>query len=276
MGTRDLNDRLTVFVLTIGDDANFGNAMRCLERQTVQFRFDVVRGVAPLHEAFNQMHRRCETPYFVQVDEDMMLFPHAIGTLFQRIVASPENVAIIAAPLWDCDVEMPIQGVKIYRHQIVAKFPYEDSSSCDIEQMKQLLAAGYEIEELPLAPWHCLGEHGKFYTPRTIFQRWQRLVHKQRRYPQLRWVESWPQKLRDRYRQTGSELHFWAFLGAVSGIVRELPAGQEQDFRVRQVELERLEHYFGTSRNTEVWRPSRSTRVIGRLLRLLSRLFRAG
>lgn len=275
MGIRDLSDQLTVFVLTIGDDANYANAMRCLERQTVQFRLDVIRRMAPLHEAFNQMHRRCETPYFVQVDEDMMLFPHAVETLFDRIVASQENVAIIAAPLWDCDVEMPIHGVKVFRHQIVVRFPYRDSFSCDIAQMDQLLAAAYGIEELPLAPWHCLGEHGKFYTPRTIFQRWQRLVHKQRRSPKLRWVETWPRKLSKRYRRTGSELHLWALLGAVSGIVGELPPAQEQDFRVRQVEFERLEQYFGTSRNTETWLPSRSTRVMGYLLHLLSRLGRA-
>ncbi len=271
---RDLRDQLTVFVTTVGDEPNFGHAMKCLERQTVRFRLDVIQGMAPLHAAFNEMHRRCTTPYYVQVDEDMMLFPNAIEALFDHIAGAAENVAIVAAPLWDCDVEMPVQGVKIYRRQIVARFPYEDSFSCEITQMDQLTAAGYRIEEMPLAPWNCLGEHGKFYTARTIFERWQRLVRKQRRSAKLRWVEPWPRKLLERYRRTGSELHLWALLGAVSGIAGELPPEGEQDFRATPVEFERLAPYFEAARDGESWQPSQSTRIVRLLLRTMSWLRR--
>jgi hypothetical protein len=186
---RDLRDELTVFVTTVGDQRNFSNAMQCLHQQTVKFRLNVIEGVAPLSAAFAEMQKRCQTRYYVQVDEDMMLFPHAVATLFDRIVLSPHTVAIVAAQLWDCDVSMPIHGVKIYRHDIVRQFPYQHTFSCEITQMDQLREAGYETEELPLAPWNCLGEHGKYYTPRTIFARWQKVLWKQQWYPTLGWVK---------------------------------------------------------------------------------------
>jgi hypothetical protein len=35
-------------------------------------------------------------------------------------------VALICPPLWDCNIEHTIQGLKIDRHSIVKDFPYEE------------------------------------------------------------------------------------------------------------------------------------------------------
>ena len=37
----------------------------------------------------------CTTPYFVQVDEDMLLYPHAVRTLHERMAAAATEVAMV-------------------------------------------------------------------------------------------------------------------------------------------------------------------------------------
>ncbi len=244
-GGRDLSKDLTVFVTTIGDEVNFLDCLSHLQRQTVRFRLETIAYIGPLSTAFQQMLDRCETPYYVQVDEDMLLFPHAIQTLFETLAAAPPATALVCAGLWDCDVAHPINGVKIYRHHIVRQFPYEDTFSCEKAQLKRIQDAGYQARLLPLEDHSaCLGEHGKHHTPRTIFARWRRLFHKNRRCGYPSWVEPWPALLLERYLKTKQPLHLYALLGAVAGIVGELPPDREADFRQGCPDFVRLAEHF--------------------------------
>ncbi len=244
-GGRDLSERLTVFVTTVGDDVNYHDCLAHLQRQTVRFRLETIPFVGPLSSALQVMLDRCETPYYVQVDEDMLLFPHALEALVENIEAAPPATALVCAGLWDCDVGHPINGVKIYRHSIVRQFPYENTFSCEKTQLKKIQEAGYETLLLPLRDRSaCLGEHGKHYTPGTIFARWRRLFHKHRRCGYPAWVEPWPALLLERYLSTQEPLHLYALLGAVAGIVGDLPPDREMDFREGCPDFERLVRYF--------------------------------
>ena len=163
----------TVFVTTIGDEANFTDCLGHLREQSVRCPIEIIDHVAPISAALQEMHRRCHTENYIQVDEDMLLFPTAIETLRSRMQRADRNVAMICAALWDCDAERPIYGVKIYRHSIVRNFPYENTTSCERTQLAQIRHAGYSVDLLPLEHRNeCLGEHGKHYTPETIFKRW--------------------------------------------------------------------------------------------------------
>jgi hypothetical protein len=71
----DLSAEMTVFVSTVGA-ATFPECMACLERQDSRFRLEVIDRVAPVSAAFQLMMDRCQTPYSVQADEDMLLHPH--------------------------------------------------------------------------------------------------------------------------------------------------------------------------------------------------------
>jgi hypothetical protein len=241
----DPSSEVTVFVTTIGDEENFRDCLSHLDRQSARFRLEIIRNVAPLSAALQQMIDRCTTPYYVQVDEDMLLFPDAVRRLHAAIVDAPARVALVCAPLWDCDVEQPIYGVKIYRRAVVAGFPYQNTFSCEKAQLCRMRDAGFDLLLLPAGGRSdCFGEHGKHYTPATIFARWQRLFHKQRRYGTLDWIEPWPARLLQRYLETRDPLHLYALLGAVSGISGELPPDRETDFREPCVQYERLAAYF--------------------------------
>lgn len=242
MSVRDLRDRLTAFVITVGDRANFEECSRRLRAQTVKFRLDSIRNTAPMSEAFNEMHRRCQTPTFVQVDEDMLLVPDAVERLYAALEESSPKTAIVTAPLWDVQIARPIYGVKIYRSEIVTRFPHRDVISCEVDHNRQLTEAGYELRELPLV-WsqnECFGLHGKYYTPETAFLRWRRLFLKRRRTGRPLWPAPWPARLLDRYCKTRDETDLYSFLGAVSALCGAQPDDREHDFREKCADFERL------------------------------------
>ncbi len=248
---RDLREQLTAYVTTIGDEPNFRECTACLRKQTVDFRLEVIRDAAPLSEALNQMQRRSKTPMFVQVDEDMWLFPNALERLRGELEKASPEVAILVAPLWDAQVERPIYGVKIYRTEIVKRFPHRDTISCDATHNQELEAAGFEVTLLPLR-WSqqaCLGLHGKHYTPATAFQRWRRIFEKRRRTGRPLWVAPWPARFLKRYQRTGSEVDLYSFLGAVSALSGEAPADREDDYRERSEDFERIRETLETDRH---------------------------
>jgi hypothetical protein len=241
----DLSPEVTVFVPTVGDEANFRDCLAHLAAQTTRFRLEIIRNIAPLSAALQAMIDRCGTPYYAQVDEDMLLVPDAIARLYDALVRAPDRVAFVCGYLWDCDVEHPIAGVKMYRHSLMRQFPYENTFSCEKRQLEQIRQAGFDLRLLPArGRAACFGEHGKHYTPRTAFARWRRLFFKQRRYRTLGWVEPWPARLLERYVESRDPLRLYAFLGAVAGIMGELPPDRESDFREPLIEFERLSQYF--------------------------------
>lgn len=242
----DLSDELTVFVTTVGDEVNYRDCREHLDRQSVRYRLEVIAGVAPLSAAFQRMIESCRTPYYVQVDEDMILFPQAVETLFDEIRRSHFRTAMVCRPLWDCDIQGAIYGLKIYRHEIVRQFPYENTFSCERTQKESIEAAGFEMRFDPLGDrGSCLGEHGKHYSTRSIFLRWRRLIQKRRRYGNdlARGVPP-PQFLLERYQADPTPLHLFSLLGAISGLSGELPPDGEADFREECPDYERMHAAF--------------------------------
>ena len=140
----------------------------------------------------------------------------------------------------------PILGVKIYRHEIVKQFPYRDTLSCEVNQLKRMANAGHHALVLSSdeADAICLGEHGKHYTPQTIFRRWQRLFHKHNELGNQRWMDPWPRRLLDRYLETKEELHLYAALGAIAGIGGRADRDRELDWLEPNPALMRMQHYF--------------------------------
>jgi hypothetical protein len=79
----DLQD-LTVFVIASGEDT-YDECLEALHNQDCNFKIDLIRDVYPMSKAFQTMPDQCQTRYFVQVDADIILHPHAIRTLHQAI-----------------------------------------------------------------------------------------------------------------------------------------------------------------------------------------------
>jgi glycosyltransferase involved in cell wall biosynthesis len=243
--TRQTEAETTIFVTTIGDQQHFCKCIDHLRSQSVVRPLEIIDHVGPMSAALQQMIDRCNTPFYVQVDEDMALFPDAIKMLECLMKQASPDVALICAYLWDCETQQAIQGVKIYRHAIVKQFPYRDTLSCEIEQIARMKAAGFKITILrPGDRSTCFGEHGGQYTPEIIFKRWQRHFQKHQQMGNMKWIEPWPKRLLERYLESRDSVHLYALLGAVAGITSGAPPDREIDWKETNRALESLQRYF--------------------------------
>lgn len=217
---RDLSREVTVFVTTVGAPT----AQACLERlrqQDCTFQLQIIDHVAPMNEAFQRMLDECRTPYYVQVDEDMLLHPHAIRTLYERIISAAPNVAIFAADLYDVHLQRCISGIKIFRHEIVRRYPFEASDGFEKAQVTRLAADGYLFhhtapEREPVAG-RTLGLHGTQWTVETIYERYLTLARRRVIY-KLDWVSEYPAVFLQRYLDEPSPENFFALQGIIAGV----------------------------------------------------------
>jgi len=224
----NLTEQVTVFVATIGDKANFDHCIQALDGQDSRFRFDTVDHVAPMSAAFQAMIDRCETPYYVQVDEDMILEPYAIRILHDAMTKAPPSTAIVCYSLWDEHMRKAILGVKIYRHDVLKRFPYNHNvPHCDVEQNERLKAAGYTIQSC----WHgyernitCIGRHGCHYTPETAYEAYYNRAAKSRLFPQwMSWCRCLAATFRRRVESDPKNLiDLYALLGFTAGLTTDL------------------------------------------------------
>lgn len=210
---QDLSNDVTVFVTTVGAPS-FDACLTLLRQQDCRYTLQVIDRVAPMNAAFQRMLDLCKTPYYVQVDEDMLLYPHAVRTLHEEILGSSDAVAFVVADLHDAHLRRPIQGVKIYRHAILARYPFADVQSFEKLQVEQLRADGYRTRHIE----QTLGLHGTHWTPQSIYERYVTLERRRRGHPRdLRWFEPYPAVFLERFLEEPSEINFFALMGVLSG-----------------------------------------------------------
>ena len=231
----DLSGEVTVFVSTVGGPS-FAECMAHLERQDCRFRLRVIENVAPMSAAFQRMLDECETPCYVQIDEDMLLYPQAVRMLHDRLCTAKPDVAMVAGWLWDVHLGRGIIGVKAFRHAIVRHYPLANIQSCEIDQLQRFRRDGYRY--LPPPDGHpteqgewTLGLHGTHYDPRSMFERYATLERVLCQYPdKLAWFETHGAEFLRRFRAEPSEINTMALLGILAGrLTGDCPRG-EKDF----------------------------------------------
>jgi hypothetical protein len=232
----DLSSAVTVFVTTVGGPT-IDTCLTHLREQDCAFALRVIDGVAPMDAAFQRMLDECQTPYYVQVDEDMLLYPHAVRTLHESMAAAPPDVAVIMRNLYDVHLERCIFGVKIFRHEIVRRYPLRAMEAFEVDQVQRFEADGYRLLKSPAGrgplAGDTLGVHGTQWTPETIYERYANLQRRLRGYPhRMQWfVEYGPIFLR-RFLDDPSDLNALALLGVMAGQLAA-PAGPAKDYRTR-------------------------------------------
>jgi glycosyltransferase involved in cell wall biosynthesis len=231
----DLSDQVTVFVTTVGAPS-YDACQAHLRAQDCAFRLHVIDRIAPMSRAFQRMLDDCQTPFFVQVDEDMLLYPHAIRTLHELINRSDDTAAMAIADLYDAHLERCILGVKIYRHAIVRRYPFANVQSFEKLHLQQLRADGHQIVWTPPGKLptkeHTLGLHGTHWTTDSIYERYATLERRRRGHPrELAWFAEYAGVLLRRYLDEPSELNFFALFGLLSGTLAADGAAADKDFR---------------------------------------------
>lgn len=228
--TLDLSREVTVFVLSLGAPS-YAACLQRLRAQDCQVTLERIEGVRPLSAALQQMIDRCRTPYFVQVDEDMLLHPHAIRLLHARMAAAPPEVATVVGLLHDVHLGCDIQGVKIARHAVAARYRWADEPVV-IRRIERMAADGFRVQVIetadPSAPGP-LGLHTTPATPAALFDRYRALERLRQTFPRrMDWVEPLPALLLARVMTEGRLDDMPALLGLLAGrAAGPLPAGAE-------------------------------------------------
>lgn len=239
---------LTAFITTIGA-STFPRCLQHLEAQLELCRIEVIANVSPMAAAQRQMAERCETDFFLQVDEDMLLYPDATKRMLALIADEPATIAAGFAPLYDHELAMPIYGLKVWRTAAVRAVPFSEHVTYDRYHRAQLSEVGYSFVKLPRTHENCVGDHGTEYTPEQRFTRWRRLWQKQRHGGGKDWVHDFLPTLVARYRKSGSVSDLYALVGAITGAI-EAPWPEDHDpFDASQAdeELARLLDLFPIS-----------------------------
>jgi hypothetical protein len=222
---QDFSQQLTVFLLVTEHKKNFEKCIEALQNQTVKFTLDIISDVSPMSEAFNQMLVRCKTPYFVQCDEDMVLYPNAIETMMKDCYLMTGKTAQIYYKLHDFHLNKTIGAVKLYDTKINQQFPFSNVFCCELQQ-KNLLQdkGGYNIIEKE----EILGLHSPCWEKDKIFAHYKNMGDRQRIH---KCHDDILPRLYDLVRTDPSELNIYALLGMCYGLAETYNPAKERSFK---------------------------------------------
>lgn len=245
----DLSKELTVFILSTGE-WTLPDCERLLLAQDCTFQIKHITNTTPMWCAFQRLLDECETPYFVQVDADMLLNSDAVRRLHLAIASAPQDVAFVSGYLWDIDTGRNIHGVKVYRHQICARYPYQESRSCEVDQFGRMEKDGYRWAPLDkkfaVPEAACLGRHHACWSPEAAFRRWKNLTEKFRIADQVTWIAAHVKEFfRDAVADPTNEIKMWRLFGAIAGLSGPRPEAVEYDASKPDQTFRRLSPLFG-------------------------------
>jgi hypothetical protein len=158
--------QVTAVMLTIGEPT-FERARRSVLRQTYPVAdIVVVDNVRPFHRAVNTGAARVRTPFFVQVDSDMILDEDCVENLVSRF---EDHVGSVVCHLRD-PLYGRVEAIKMYRTSCFRATSLPDTISPDTDFHEALRRGGWVTiyalrhHDREREVWHTFGEHRPEYT----------------------------------------------------------------------------------------------------------------
>jgi len=191
----DLTEQITIFVSSV-DENKLKRCVDALNKQDCKFSGPyIIRNIHPMSVAFQKMIDECKTPFYYQADEDMELDPDTISRGYKDMVAQNSQTALLCYPLWDTHMNRIITGLKIYRHEVIKKYPYDlNAPSCEMDQVQRLQRDGYKAVTIwrnpgkprdPNAP-ELVGKH--VVEDKDVKHRYSNLGFKYSKFPWMGWL----------------------------------------------------------------------------------------
>ena len=160
---------VTAVVLSIGEPYT-ARAIESLAAQTVPLREIItVEHVSPFFRAINEGARRVSTPFFVQVDADMILDVTCIEVL---LAGMRDDTGIVVGELRDA-LFGQVVGVKLFRTECFRRAAMPDSISPDTDFGAQLRQQGWQTAYVGESgnDRPALGEHRPDYSPLYTYRK---------------------------------------------------------------------------------------------------------
>ncbi|MBF0472856.1 MAG: hypothetical protein HQK93_03870 [Nitrospirae bacterium] len=136
-------DDLTVFVVSCAEDT-MDECMDALMKQDCEFNIEHIKDVYPMSKAFQDMPDRCKTPYFIQVDADMILEPTAIRQLYETAKKTGFFKVVIYGQLFE--EGFGVGGtVRLWKRHLFRFFSFNDCRTVDRNLFKRIKRFGFRL-----------------------------------------------------------------------------------------------------------------------------------
>lgn len=222
----DLSDKLTVFLLTCGENINYQKCLDALNNQSIKFNLNIIKNYHPMGIAFQEMLNRCETEYYCQIDDDMILNENAIETMYNSIINSDEKTAMVCYKLHDVHLNKGIDGVKIYKYNIFKNYPYNiNVLSCEMEQLENIEKNGFNYKRISTI----IGQHCPIWTKENIFERYYNYIDKLKKFGSKNYINMLNNLLKI-FLKEPNQLNLYAFIGGLASILTSGTRSEEKDF----------------------------------------------
>lgn len=146
MPTKPKLQDLTVFIISSGEDTT-AECESALKKQDCTFKIQHIRDTFPMSRAFQRMPDECQTPYFVQVDGDMILKPHAIRTLYEGARSSSFWHYVAYGQLFEEGFGVG-GAVRCWKKSLFRLFQFRDCRTVDRDLYKRLRWLGLRSKNL--------------------------------------------------------------------------------------------------------------------------------
>jgi hypothetical protein len=176
-------DDVTVFIISTGEETA-KDCLEALNNQDCSFKIEHIEDVYPMNAAFQEMPNRSKTPFFVQVDADMILHPFAVRTLYEAIKNSAIFSQIAFGQLYEEGFGVG-GSVRIWKKQLFKIFKFNDCRTVDRNLYQRIRLLGirrknvkkvlgihrprhsnfsdYLKTKSDIEKWRFLGRHSKLY-----------------------------------------------------------------------------------------------------------------
>jgi hypothetical protein len=242
---------VTALVFTCDPSPLLEECLAAVRSQTLPARrIEIVRNVMPISRAFQEGLDRVETPYFVSVDDDMILHPRCFEQLHYLLTRSSNRAEVVLG------LEDPllgiIQGIHFYRTSAVAPIGFHpcDEKGPERRLSRKLRAAGYEtLADISIVA----GRHHPVYTPLEVFWKYRFYGESVLHYPSHDWSYAGTSRLfyfldnlSAYWLRSGDLLAVYALAGVFEGLSRAHDCDRPLSYegRERNPEFERLHDFL--------------------------------
>ena len=144
----DITDKLEVFIITNGR-ATYPFCQQYVDQQKdVKFKTTVHRDMEWL-EANQKIIEVCKSPFFLRVDDDMILHPRAVSYMWRCVENQYGRIALRGWRLWEPYSHKICKGIKIYNKKVVQKmggFRISNLGKIDKVFTRDAKARGFKIK----------------------------------------------------------------------------------------------------------------------------------
>lgn len=196
----------------------------------------------PMSEAFQAMPDRCQTRYFVQVDADMVLHPHAVRTLYRSVKDSGFRTYRVQGQLYEEGFGMG-GSVKCWKRSIFRLFKFRDARTVDRDLHRRLKRWGFKRRTVE----GVLGVHKPRHSSFSRYLKAKSDVEKWRfmRRPVDRFAVGAFEEMLSKYPETRHQV-LGALLGALTAMDR---VKRSKDIRLEQDRYQQVLELLGQDNN---------------------------